>query len=158
MRFQLGQSGNPAGRPPGALNKKTLAARAVLEEHAEEILTNLMDRAKEGHGTAMRLCLDRLVPKGLDRPLAIELPMIKTPEDAELALTVVLGELAAGKLTIREVSGPDYGDRPHAPPCRTDVEVPAGAPRGRRRPGRPGGGCPGAPSRPKAHPAPVFSC
>jgi hypothetical protein len=104
MRFQPGQSGNPAGRPPGALNEKTLAARAVLEEHAEEILTNLMDRAKEGHGTAMRLCLDRLVPTGLDRPLAIELPMIKTPEDAELALTVVLGELAAGKLTIREVS------------------------------------------------------
>ena len=104
MRFQPGQSGNPAGRPPGALNKKTVAAQALLEERAEEIVTNLMDRAMEGQGTAMRLCFDRLVPKGLDRPLAIELPVIKTPEDAELALTVVLDELAAGKLTIREVS------------------------------------------------------
>jgi hypothetical protein len=104
MRFQPGQSGNPAGRPPGALNKKTLAARALLEERAEEIVTNLMDRAMEGHGTAMRLCFDRLVPKGLDRPVAIELPVVKTPEDAELALTVVLDELAAGKLTISEAS------------------------------------------------------
>ena len=104
MRFQPGQSGNPAGRPSGALNKKTLAARALLEERAEEIVTNLMDRAMEGHGTAMRLCFDRLVPKGLDRPVAIELPVVKTPEDAELALTVVLDELAAGKLTISEVS------------------------------------------------------
>jgi Family of unknown function (DUF5681) len=104
MRFQPGQSGNPAGRPPGALNKKTLAAQALLDERAEEIITNLLDRAMEGHGTAMRLCFDRLVPKGLDRPLAIELPVVKTPEDAELALTVVLDELAAGKLTIREVS------------------------------------------------------
>jgi Family of unknown function (DUF5681) len=104
MRFQPGQSGNPVGRPPGALNKKTLAAQALLEERAEEIITNLMDRAMEGHGTAMRLCFDRLVPKGLDRPLAIELPVVKTPEDAELALTVVLDELAAGNVTISEVS------------------------------------------------------
>jgi len=104
MRFQPGQSGNPAGRPPGSLNKKTLAAEALLAERAEEIVTNLMDRAIEGHGTAMRLCLDRLVPTGRNRPVAIELPVIKTPEDAELALTVITDELAAGNLTIAEVS------------------------------------------------------
>jgi len=104
MRFQPGQSGNPAGRPPGALNKKTLAAQALLEERAEEIVTNVIDRAREGHGTAMRLCFDRLVPKGRDRPVAIELPVIKTPEDAELALAVVTDELAAGQLTIAEAS------------------------------------------------------
>src|ERR1043165_5948399 len=104
MRFQPGQSGNPAGRPPGSLNKKTLAAQALLEERAEEILTDLMDRAKEGHGTAMRLCFDRLVPKGRDRPVAIELPLVKTPEDAQLALSVVLDELAAGQLTLAELS------------------------------------------------------
>ena len=104
MRFQPGQSGNPAGRPPGSLNKKTLEAQALLAERAEEIVTNLMDRAMEGHGTAMRLCMDRLVPTGRNRPVAIELPVIKTPEDAELALTVVTDELAAGKLTIAEAS------------------------------------------------------
>src|SRR5215831_17628535 len=38
------------------------------------------------------------------RPGAIELPVIKTPEDAELALAVVTDELAAGKLTIAEAS------------------------------------------------------
>jgi Family of unknown function (DUF5681) len=104
MRFQPGQSGNPAGRPPGSLNKKTLAAQALLEERAEEIVTNLMDRAMEGHGTAMRLCFDRLVPKGRDRPVAIELPLVKTSEDAQLALSVVLDELAAGNLTLAELS------------------------------------------------------
>ena len=104
MRFQPGQSGNPAGRPPGSLNKKTIAAQELLAEWAEEIVTNLCDRAMEGHGTAMRLCMDRLIPKGRDRLVAIELPVIKTPEDAELALAVVTDELAAGKLTIAEVS------------------------------------------------------
>jgi hypothetical protein len=104
MRFQPGQSGNPAGRPPGSLNKKTLAAQALLAERGEEIVTNLMDRAMEGHGTAMRLCMDRLVPTGRNRPVAIELPVIKTPDDAELALSVVTDELAAGNLTIAEAS------------------------------------------------------
>src|ERR1043166_7551698 len=104
MRFQPGHSGNPAGRPPGSLNKKTIAAQALLEERAEEIVTNLMDRSKTGEPAAMRLVIDRLLPTGRNRLGAIELPVIKTPEDAELALTVVTDELAAGKLTIAEAS------------------------------------------------------
>jgi hypothetical protein len=104
MRFQPGQSGNPAGRPPGSLNKKTLAAQALLEERAEDIVTNLMDRSKNGEPAAMRLVMARLLPTGRNRPVAIDLPVIKTPEDAELALVVVTDELAAGKLTISEVS------------------------------------------------------
>src|ERR1043166_7260090 len=102
MRFQPGHSGNPAGRPPGSLNKKTIAAQALLEERAEEIVTNLMDRSKTGEPAAMRLVIDRLLPTGRNRPVAIELPVIKTPEDAELALTVVTDELAAGKLVDRK--------------------------------------------------------
>ena len=104
MRFQPGQSGNPAGRPPGSLNKKTLAAEALIAERAEAIVTNLMDRATDGQGTAMRLVSEWLVPTGRNRRFAIELPLVKTPEDAELAMSVVLDELAAGKLTIGEVS------------------------------------------------------
>ena len=104
MRFQPGQRGNPAGRPPGSLNKKTLAAEALMAERAEEIVTDLMDRSKNGEPAAMRIVADRLVPTGRNRRFAIELPLVKTPEDAELAMSVVLDELAAGKLTIAEVS------------------------------------------------------
>jgi hypothetical protein len=104
MRFQPGQSGNPAGRPPGSLNKKTLAVEAAMAERAEEIVNNVMDRAKNGESAAMRLTMDRLAPTGRNRPIAIELPVIKTPEDAEAALAVVTAELAAGSLTIGEAS------------------------------------------------------
>src|ERR1700745_2080091 len=98
MRFQPGQSGNPGGRPAGSRNKKTIAAQAVMEERAEEMATNLLDRAKNGEPAAMRLCMEQLVPTGRNRRVAIELPVVKTPEDAELALTVVTDELAAGNL------------------------------------------------------------
>ena len=104
MRFQPGQSGNPAGRPPGSLNKKTLAVQALLDERAEEIVTNLMDRSKNGEPAAMRLVSEWMVPTGRNRLVAIELPLVKTPEDAELAMSVVLDELAAGKLTLAELS------------------------------------------------------
>jgi len=104
MRFQSGQSGNPAGRPPGSLNKKTLALAEAFAEGAQEVLADVITRAKNGDKTAVRLCMDRTLAPKRDRTVAIELPVIKTSEDAELALTVVTDELAAGHLTISEAS------------------------------------------------------
>jgi uncharacterized protein DUF5681 len=104
MRFQPGKSGNPAGRPPGALNKETLAAQEAMIERAQELINSIIDRAKNGDSGAMRAAMERLVPTGRNRRVAIDLPVIKTPEDAELALTVVTDELAAGNLTISEAS------------------------------------------------------
>ena len=104
MRFTPGQSGNPAGRPPGSRNRKTLACEALFEAEAEEAVRNVIDRAKDGQPAAMRLCMERAVPTGRNRPLAIALPPIKRPEDAEAALEVVTAELGAGNLTIQEAS------------------------------------------------------
>jgi hypothetical protein len=104
MRFQPGQSGNPAGRPPGSLNKQTLAAQEAMIERAQELIDSIMDRAKNGESAAMRAAMERLVPTGRNRRVAIDLPVIKTPEDAELALSVVTDELSAGNLTISEAS------------------------------------------------------
>lgn len=104
MRFQPGHTGNPAGRPAGSLNKKTLALEDAFAEHAEEIVANVIDRAKAGEPAAMRMCMERMVPTGRNRPLAIDLPAIDTPDDARDALAVVTAELAAGNLTVAEAS------------------------------------------------------
>src|ERR1043166_100453 len=37
-----------SGRPPGSLNKKTLAAQAAFEEKAQEIVDNVIERARNG--------------------------------------------------------------------------------------------------------------
>jgi hypothetical protein len=104
MKFLPGQSGNPAGRPPGALNKKTLALQAAFDAKAEDAVNDIMERSKAGQPAAMRLCMERAVPAGRHRLLAFRLPPIATPEDAELAIEVVMHGLAQGMLTLAEVS------------------------------------------------------
>ena len=104
MRFQPGQSGNPAGRPPGSRNHKTIALEEAFEEHVEDILKEVVGRAKEGEKNAMRLCMERMLAPKRERPVAIDLPVIETPADARKALAVVTAELAEGDLTITEAT------------------------------------------------------
>ena len=61
--------GNP-GRPPGARNKATLAALALLEGEAEALTRRCVELALAGDTTAMRLCLERLLPRGRGGPAA----------------------------------------------------------------------------------------
>ena len=104
MKFQSGQSGNPAGRSLGSLNRKTLALEAGFAERAEEILNDVIDQAKKGDRDARRLCMERILPRKREHMVAVDLPVIKTPEDAEAALAVINAELAAGHLTIKEAT------------------------------------------------------
>ena len=75
------QKGNP-GRPKGARNQATLAAEALLEGEAEALTRKAVELAKEGNLTALRLCLDRILPPRRERPLDMDFPMMTTAEDA----------------------------------------------------------------------------
>jgi hypothetical protein len=72
MAFQPGQSGNPDGRPPGIRDKRT-AMRALLEPHAEALVAKAVERALAGDSTALRICIDRLIPaaKAKDDPVSL---------------------------------------------------------------------------------------
>jgi hypothetical protein len=104
-QFKPGQSGNPAGRPPGARHKTTLAIEALLEGEAEALTRKAIELAKAGDGPALRLCLDRLAPPRRDAPIAIELPTVASIQDAVAASSAVLAAVAAGDCT------PDEGGR-----------------------------------------------
>ena len=55
MTFKAGQSGNPAGRPKGARNRTTLAIEALLDGEAEELARKVIEKAREGDMTALKL-------------------------------------------------------------------------------------------------------
>jgi len=60
-KFKPGISGNPKGRPKGARDKRT-ELRSLLEPHAKDLVEKVVELAKGGDTTAIRLCLERLIP------------------------------------------------------------------------------------------------
>jgi len=102
--FEPGKSGNPNGRPKGARNNATVLAEALLDGEADAITRKLIDRALEGDTTALRLCLERLLPPRRGRPVEFELPEIKTAADAVHASSSVLTACAEGGLLPGEAS------------------------------------------------------
>src|SRR5271170_3942631 len=100
--FQKGQSGNPKGKPKGLRNRATLAAEALLEGEAEGLARKAVELALAGDTTALRLCLERLVPPRRNRPISFELPRIENADDAGRASRDVLAAVADGRITLDE--------------------------------------------------------
>jgi len=97
------QPGNP-GKPKGARSRATLAAEALLDGEAEKLTRTAIDKALEGDATALRLCLERLVPPRKDAPVRIELPTITTVGDVVGASAAVLEAVGAGEVTPDEAA------------------------------------------------------
>ena len=53
----------------GARHKATVAAEALLDGEAEALTRKAVEMALAGDGTALRLCLDRIIPPRRERPV-----------------------------------------------------------------------------------------
>jgi len=62
MPFQPGQSGNPSGRPAGIADKR-VKNRELFLTRAPDLINKAIDMALDGDVVAMKLCIDRIVPK-----------------------------------------------------------------------------------------------
>ena len=54
-QFRKGQSGNPAGRPPGSRNRATSMVQNLLEGAAENIAKRAAQLAEDGNVAAIRI-------------------------------------------------------------------------------------------------------
>ena len=97
--FQKGRSGNPAGRPAGSRNKTTTAAAALLQGEAEALTRKAVELALGGDPTAMRLCLEGILPPCRERAVNFVLPPIESASDIAAAMKAVTSALAAGAIT-----------------------------------------------------------
>jgi Family of unknown function (DUF5681) len=103
-QFRPGQSGNPNGRPRGSRNATTLALESLLDGEAEALTRKAVELALAGDITALRLCLDRILPPRKDRPVSFEMPLINNAVDARAASAALLAAVASGALTPSEAS------------------------------------------------------
>lgn len=74
-KYLPGQSGNPAGKKKGTINKRTRLAQ-LLEPYAEELVAKMVELARAGDMNALRLCIERLIPKATNEDISIKLPDI----------------------------------------------------------------------------------
>ena len=107
--FEKGRSGNPGGRRRGSRNKTTLATAALLAGESEALTRKAVEMALAGDPTAMRLCMERVLPPCRERTVKFRLPPIEgaltgetsglSAHDVSLAMNAVTAALAQGEIT-----------------------------------------------------------
>jgi uncharacterized coiled-coil protein SlyX len=94
--------GNP-GKPRGARHRTTKACAELLEADAGKVTKKCIAMALKGDPTAMRLVIERIMPKR-EHTVAFQLPPIASASDAVAAMAAVIGGLACGELAPSEAA------------------------------------------------------
>jgi hypothetical protein len=76
-----------------------LAALALLSGEAEGLTRKTVEMALAGDVTALRLCLERLVPPSREAPVSLDLPPLETRADTGAVLSFLLRAASRGELT-----------------------------------------------------------
>ncbi len=85
-RYATGRSGNPAGRPRGALNRATRIAAELLDGKAEALWRTEIDLALAGDRVLLRHCNDRIIAPQRAQPVAFAMPRIENAADLAAAM------------------------------------------------------------------------
>ena len=81
-----------------------MSAAALLEGEAESLTRKAVELAMVGEPTAMRLCLERILPVCRDRTVKFALPPIESASDIAAAMKAVTSALADGAITPGEAA------------------------------------------------------
>jgi hypothetical protein len=103
--WKPGESGNPRGKPKGAINKTTRLALELFEGGIKNIAEVVIKQAQDGDLTAARLVLDKLVPNARERAVELPgLPSTENPAGVAEAQAAILQAVASGDLTPGEAA------------------------------------------------------
>jgi len=102
-----GQRGRPfeagnkmgRGRPQGSRNKKSSAGGRVLAEYGDSLERKCVWKALQGDMSAMRLCLERLVPPVREPSVRLKTRTAQTAEDVKQALASAIAAVSKGQIT-----------------------------------------------------------
>lgn len=88
------------GRPPGSQNKAAGVCQHTLDSHAENLAKKCLTLAFQGNPTAMRLCMERIMPARRQATLRFRLPpTTNSIDNVAAACESVIKGVAGGKLT-----------------------------------------------------------
>ncbi len=104
--FEPGQSGNPGGKLPGTRNRATMFAQALLDHDLELLVRTAIDRALKGDQLALKLCIDRILAPHRQAKVRLELPALKTANDAMKAFAAIAAAVAEGEISPAEARDP----------------------------------------------------
>jgi uncharacterized protein DUF5681 len=100
MTFKSGQSGNPKGRPKGAVGKR-FQYDQLLEPHGEALVAKVVELALKGDSNALRICIDRLIPKTYHSPIPVQLDNLTTENSNAFKIQILQAALD-GKISGNE--------------------------------------------------------
>ena len=92
------------GKPKGARHKATKAVEDLLEGQAEGITQKAIELALAGDTTALRLCIERIIPPRKDTPVNFYLPSMHSSSDAVKGAASILDAVSNGDLTPLEAT------------------------------------------------------
>jgi hypothetical protein len=103
-RFVKGQSGNPNGRPPGSRNKATETAELLLDGETEALTRMAIELALDGNPTALKLCLERIIPPRRERPVKLGLGPVRGAADLGSTMAAITNAAGQGAITPGEAA------------------------------------------------------
>jgi hypothetical protein len=87
------------GRPRGSRNKARFVGQDLLEKYTPQLMSKCIHMALLGDPTAMKLCIERIVPARRDAPVRVILPPIRTAQDVDRAEEKVTQTMGRGGIT-----------------------------------------------------------
>jgi hypothetical protein len=104
MKFQKGQSGNPAGAPKGKPHQRPAHIRALVSDKAGAIVAKIIERAESGDVEACRIFCRYLMPRHRFVPEPVNLPPAKDLIEARAQIAKLASLAAQGVLDLESMT------------------------------------------------------